>query len=61
MVDASGEREKARETEWKQWTLPQFAVPEIKKAAERLPQLVKIRTLTQKVDYQMKYGKSRNF
>jgi hypothetical protein len=33
----------------------------MKKAAEQLPQLEKARTLTQKVEYQMKYGKSRGF
>jgi hypothetical protein len=34
-------------------------MPEIKKAAEKLPQAEKIRTLTQKVAYQMKYRKAR--
>jgi hypothetical protein len=36
-------------------------MPETKKAAEKLPQPEKIRTLTQKVEYQMKYGESRSF
>jgi hypothetical protein len=34
---------------------------EIKKAAEKLPQLEKARTLTQKVRYQMTQSESRTF
>jgi hypothetical protein len=36
----------------------EFAITEIKKAAEKLPQSGKIRTLIQKVEYQMRYRKS---
>ncbi len=39
----------------------EFAMPEIKKAAENLPQRRKIRTLTQKVEYQVKYSESKSF
>jgi hypothetical protein len=40
---------------------PEFAMEEIKKAAEKLPQLEKARTLTQKVRYQMTHSESRTF
>jgi hypothetical protein len=36
-------------------------MPEIKKAAEELPQSETTCTLTQKVEYQMKYGESSSF
>jgi hypothetical protein len=39
----------------------EFAVPEMKKAAEKLPQSEKIHTFTQKVEYQMKYSESSSF
>jgi hypothetical protein len=36
-------------------------MPEIKKAAEKPPPPGKARTLTQKVEYQRKYGESKGF
>jgi hypothetical protein len=39
----------------------EFPAPEIKKAAEKPPQSEEIRTLTQTVEYQMKYSASRSF
>ena len=45
---------------WSQVDRTKELVAEIRNAAEKLPQ-PENRTLTQKVEYQMKYGESRSF